>query len=512
MTALYDELADTLENMGSPRTLLVGDMILDRYVWGNAARISQEAPIPVLSVARKEWRPGGAANVVNALAHLGCEVTACGAIGGDEDGSLLARRMMELTSGRSKLFVDPGRPTTVKTRFVGYVQSAGRAAHHVLRVDEEVTDPLPPGVERQVLGYLESAAGEHDCIICQDYNKGMLTENILAELISLASAAGCPVLVDPALGRSFDVYSGVTALVPNRYEATVATGIEIVDEATAHEACRKLASGLSLGQCLLKMDRDGMYLYLGSDRGVMISTLPLDVYDVTGAGDVVTAVFGALIAAGEDFESAARIANAAAGIAVGKFGCAPVPREELLQTLRSRDRGLLRKLVTVDALNAILAERRARGEKVAFTNGCFDLLHQGHIELVKFSREQADMLVVGMNSDRSVRELKGPNRPILSQQERAGILAALSEVDYIVLFDTVEVTPLIRALKPDVLVKGADYRPDQVVGHEVVESYGGEIRLAPLVEGISTTNIVERVLNSYSRDDEGGQENGEPEG
>ena len=509
---MYAELAETVESLGAPRVLVVGDMILDRYVWGSANRVSQEAPVPVLSVTKKEWRPGGAANVVSALAHLGCQVAACGVVGGDEDGSLLARKLREMTGKRSKIFADTQRPTTVKTRFVGYVQSAGRAAHHVLRVDEEVTDPIPAGLERQVLQYVENAVGDFDCIICQDHNKGMLTENILTELVSLATAAGCPIVVDPpTCGRPYSLYSGVTALVPNRYEAAAATGIEITDEATAHRACAKLAAELSLGQCLLKLDRDGMYLYTGGDQGVAISTVPQDVYDVTGAGDVVTAVFSALVGAGEDFETSARVANVAAGIEVGKFGCAPVYREEILQELRSRDQGLLHKLVSVEAAQRLLAARRKRGEKVAFTNGCFDLLHQGHIELIKFSRQQADVLVVGMNSDRSVRALKGPSRPILGQRERAGILAALSEVDYIVIFDTKEVTPLIEALKPDVLVKGADYRPDQVVGHEIVTAYGGEVRLAPLIEGISTTNIVERVLQSYGQNEEGAAKEGNSE-
>jgi len=503
---LSDKLAKIVEGLGAPRALVVGDMILDRYVWGNANRISQEAPIPVLSVVRKEWRPGGAANVANALAALGARVTVCGVAGRDDDGELLAENLRQLTQGRAKLLVDKGRPTTVKTRFVGCVQSAGRAAHHVLRVDEEVSDPIPRAVEDEALEYLARVMKDQDCVICEDYNKGMLTERLLAELIKLAKFMGLPVIVDPTVSRPFGIYSGAAVLVPNRYEAGQAARMKIVDEASARAAAVKLSAELALSACLIKLDRDGLFLYEGKDKGMLIPTEPRDVYDVTGAGDIVTAVVGAMVAEGVALEQAARIANVAAGIEVQRFGCAPVYRDEILRELRSRDQSLLRKLFTPEQLAPILAERRRRGEKVAFTNGCFDLLHQGHIELIKFSRRQGDLLVVGMNSDRSVRALKGPNRPILGQNERAGILAALAEVDYIVVFDTPEVTPLVAAIKPDVLVKGGDYRPDQVVGHDLVESYGGKVVLAPLVEGMSTTNIVARVLEKY------GRENGEAGG
>lgn len=497
---MSEKLASLLEKMGSPRVLVVGDMILDRYVWGRAGRISQEAPIPILLVDRKEWRPGGAASVVaNALAPLGAAATACGVIGGDEDGRLLSGRMDELTNRRSRLFVDHDRPTTVKTRFIGYVQSAGRAAHQMLRVDEEDAGPIPPEVERQVLDFAQSNMADHDCVVVEDYDKGLLTPTLLAELIALAKSFGLPVVVDPASRRSYDAYSGATALVPNRFEAFQATGINITDADSAAKAGGKLISDLALAHCLVKLDRDGMCLCSGS-RNTMIRNEPLDVYDVTGAGDTVTGVFGALVAAGADFEDAARIANVAAGIECGKLGCAPVYKGEILRALREAEHGAQHKIVTPEQLKPILEERRRRGEKVAFTNGCFDLIHQGHIGLIKFARRQGDLLVVGLNSDRSVRELKGPTRPILGQEERAGILGAFAEVDYIVVFDTLEVRPLVEELRPEVLVKGGDYSPDQVVGHEVVESYGGEVRMAPLVKGVSTTNIVERVRELHSAD------------
>jgi len=502
--AVSETLAKVLTGMGSPRILVIGDMILDRYVWGEASRISQEAPIPILNVRQKEWRPGGAGNVVNALSHLGAQVTACGVVGGDDDGHLLARCVQELSGNRSCIVVDPQRPTTVKTRFVGYVQSARRAPHHVLRVDEEVTTPVAGEIEREMLDFLANVVGDQDCVICEDYEKGVLTEAVLAEIASLARSAGVPVLVDPKLGRPYRIYAGATALVPNRYEARVATGIEITDEAAARKAAASLVKDLALEHCLIKLDRDGMYLYSQGGRGTMIPTRPRDVYDVTGAGDIVVAVFAALLASGAKPEEAAQLANVAAGIEVGKFGCAPVYREEMLHELRSLDQRLSHKLYSLEALCSALQQRRSRGEKIAFTNGCFDLLHQGHIELIKFARRQGDLLVVAMNSDSSVRKLKGPSRPILGQEERAGVLAALGDVDYIVLFDSTEVTPVIEAVRPDVLVKGGDYRPDQVVGHEIVESHGGKVMIAPLVKGISTTDIVERVMHRYGNRDQSG--------
>lgn len=490
---MSDQLAKLVENLKEPRILVLGDMILDRYVWGRAGRISQEAPIPILSVSGKEWRPGGAANVVaNALIPLGAKATACGVVGDDEDGRLLSARMAELTDRRARILIDTDRPTTVKTRFMGFVQSAGRAAHQMLRVDEEITRTVGADIERKVLDFIGADICDQDCLVIEDYGKGLLSERVLVEAIGLAKAAGLPVIVDPAIDRDFKAYTGATVLVPNRYEASRATGIEITDADTARAASEALANSLALSHCLVKLDRDGMFIY-GGGKGAWITNEPLDVYDVTGAGDTVTGVFAALVAAGSDYGAAAEIANAAAGIECGKLGCAPVFKDEIIAALRQKEHGALHKLATLEQLKPILRERRRRGEKVAFTNGCFDLMHQGHIELIKFSRQQGDVLVVGMNGDRSVRELKGPGRPILSQEERAGILGALAEVDYIVVFDTKEVTPLIEEIKPDVLVKGGDYSPDQVVGHEIVERYGGTVCIAPLVEGISTTSIVERV-------------------
>lgn len=492
-------LSEQVAAIGSPRVLVIGDLILDRYAWGETSRISPEAPIPVLNLKQEESRPGGAANVASVLAHLGATVSCCGVVGDDGPGRSLRDMLTAICKGGVHVVADRARPTTVKTRFIGYVQSARRAMHHILRVDSEDTATISPAVEEELLRFLVAAIPGQDVVLVSDYEKGLLTDRLMREVIKQARAVGVSVLADPKLGRPPEFYAGVTLLTPNRYETSVLTGVTIGDHASMERAARQLVPAVAESAVLITLDRDGMYLYEAGGRGTHIRTQPREVYDVTGAGDVVVSVVALTRAAGFSWRDAAEVANIAAGIEVGKVGAAPVSRAEILAELRLQEGLPSSKIKDEKELCEILREHRRRNERIVFTNGCFDLLHIGHIELIKRARREGDVLVVGLNSDASVRALKGPTRPIIGQNERARILAALEDVTYIVLFDDPSVQRLVEVVQPDVLVKGADYEPEGVVGAEFVKSRGGRVVLAPLVEGKSTSNIVSRILEAHGR-------------
>lgn len=495
---MESHLSELIHKIGSPRVLVVGDLVLDRYAWGEAGRISPEAPIPVLNLKNTESRPGGAANVVSVLSHLGATVSCCGVVGDDGDGKTLTQMIQELCQGTTKTIIDARRPTTVKTRFIGYVQSARRAMHHILRVDSEDVTPVTGEVEARIVSFLAEAIPQQDVVLVSDYEKGVLSERVMQELTRIARQAKVPVMADPKLGRAPQFYAGVTLMTPNRYETQMLTGIAVRDAETMEQAARKLVPAVAQGAVLITLDRDGMYLFeAGNERGIQIKMQPREVYDVTGAGDVVISVMALMRASGCSFIEAAEIANVAAGIEVGKVGASPVYREEILNELLLREGTAPTKLKNAHDLTAVLEERRRRGETIVFTNGCFDLLHVGHIELLKFARRQGDLLVVGLNSDKSVQALKGPTRPIVNQKERAHVLAALEVVDYIVIFDEPSVGPTVELVKPDVLVKGTDWADKGVIGTEFVEARGGRVVLCPLIEGLSTTNIVAKILDVH---------------
>ncbi len=497
---MKDSLADRLEAIASPKILVLGDLALDRYVWGETSRISAEAPIPVLRREREEDRPGCAGNVVSVLHELGAEVTCCGVIGDDPAGRALTRRLDDFCSGPSLIAVAKQRPTSLKTRFIGYVQSAGRAMHQILRVDNEHTEPIDSSVEDKIRESLRRAIPEHDLVVISDYRKGLLTQAIMRETLQAAEAASVPVIADPKLGREPGFYDGVQLMTPNRFETRSLTGITLERREDMRAAAEKLVPSVARQAVLITLDRDGMYLYDADGGERLIHSQPREVYDVSGAGDIVVGVMALAMAAGFSCADAAEMATVAAEIGVGKLGAVPVSRREIAEGLMRRDGVPPSKVRPEAELLEILAERRRRNETVVFTNGCFDILHMGHIGLLKFARKQGDLLVVGMNSDSSVRQLKGPTRPILGERERAHILGALEGVDYIVTFDDLSVQRLIEAVRPEVLVKGGDYGPEGVVGGGFVESYGGRVVLAPVVKNISTTNIVSRILQIHNDD------------
>jgi D-beta-D-heptose 7-phosphate kinase / D-beta-D-heptose 1-phosphate adenosyltransferase len=475
------------------RVIVAGEVILDRYLWGDVSRISPEAPIPVLRVQRREEKPGNAGFVMANLRALGADVSAVSVVGADRDGRMLREIFSALGISARALLIDPERPTIIKERMLGSVQSAHRATQQLLRVDEEDPSPLKPTRERELIGRFQRELKSADGVLISDIDKGLLTASVLRELIEGARRRKIPVIVDPKRTDDFSIYRGATVITPNRYETEVATGIKLIDRDAWRQAAEMLVKKLGLEACLITLDRDGMYLAEKTGRDTYIPTSPREVYDVTGAGDVVLSVFGMFTIAGLGFQSAARIANIAASIEVTRIGTEVISREDLSRALSPMHDSSERKILSADELRIVLDRERRAGKRIVFTNGCFDLLHAGHIQILAFSRAQGDVLVVGLNSDRGVRAIKGPTRPIYPVAERSRILAALESVSYVTVFDETRAERVIRRVKPDVLVKGEDWSGKRVDGQDFVESRGGRVVLAPLLGGRSTTHTIERL-------------------
>jgi D-beta-D-heptose 7-phosphate kinase/D-beta-D-heptose 1-phosphate adenosyltransferase len=486
------DLSDLVMRLGRPRVLVVGDAMLDRYVWGNAARISQEAPVILLAADRREERLGGASSVATMLAALGARAMLAGVVGHDQDGQRIRKLVQELGIDDEALLVDGERPSTVKERYIGRAQA--RHPQQMLRVDFEVRSPLSAPIEAEMIGTVGRLIRRADIVLISDYDKGVCTPALLASIIAQARACGVRVVADPIRGGDYRKYHGCSAITPNRLEAGLATGRVLNTLPQAIEAGRTLRERLDLEAAIVTLDRDGMALVHADGRQEVFPTRPRQVYDITGAGDMVMAVLGMALAAGADYGPAIRLANVAGGLEVEKIGVATVTREEMLQDIRHGHTGRsATKVVEREELVQEVSRRRANGQRVAFTNGCFDVLHAGHVQYLNEARAQADLLVVGLNTDASVRGLKGPARPHNPQDARAAVLAALECVDLVTLFDEATLLELIRAVMPDVLVKGADYARDQVVGADVVESNGGRVHLAAVREGFSTTRILQRL-------------------
>lgn len=472
--------------------MLVGDLILDRYLYGDAERISPEAPVPVLRTVETREAVGGSANVAACVTALGCRVTCCGLIGNDPNGETLRRLLAESGADVGGILPLDGRPTTTKTRLVGLAQHRHR--QQLLRVDEEDTSPLPPATAQAVSDRACALVANADVVCIEDYDKGLISAALVAALLAEARRQNKPVLVDPARLNDYTRYRGVDVLTPNRAELAVATGRTFASLEDLARAAEELRGSLGALAVVATVDRDGAVLVEQGQHWKHLATTPRSVYDNTGAGDAVLAMLAAALAGGADLECATRLANIAGGLEVEKFGCVPITADEVLAELRMRDRLENGKLRTADELIAELTLRRDRGETVAFTNGCFDLLHAGHVDLLKRCRREASILVVGLNTDASVRTLKkGANRPINRFEHRAAVVGALECVDYVVGFNEPTPEALLRRLRPDVLIKGADWSDKGVVGADYVESIGGRVMLMPLIEGLSTTHLVNRI-------------------
>ena len=478
-------LAQALDRLSAARVVVVGDAMLDRFVYGEVERISPEAPIPVLRETRETAMAGGAGNVARNVAALGASVEFVSLIGDDPAG-LELRAMLAAERGITPLLeVLGGHLTTVKTRYIAGHQQ-------MLRADRERPFGVPQALQTQIAQGVHGLLGKAGALVLSDYGKGVLAPNGAADLIAAARRAGVPVVVDPK-GTDFARYRGANVVTPNRKELQAATGMATDSDAAIIAAARKLIADCGIDYVLATRSADGMSL-IGADEVHHLAAEAREVFDVSGAGDTVVAAVAAGLAAGVSLLDAARLANVAAGIVVGKVGTAVARRAEIADALHAGDllRGE-RKLAGLEAALDHVARWRRQGLRIGFTNGCFDLLHPGHVHLLEQARAACDRLVVGLNSDASVKRLKGPERPIQSEAARAVMLGSLATVDLVVLFADDTPISLIEALKPEVLVKGADYALKDVVGGAFVQSYGGKVVLAELVPGQSTTATISRM-------------------
>lgn len=477
------DLVGLLKPARRPRILIVGDMILDRYQYGATERISPEAPIVVLAADHEEHRLGGCGNVAANMATLGADVS-CVAVVGDDDGARQIRELLDVAG------VDPGglvtdidRPTIRKTRVVSQSQQ-------LLRIDEERLDALSPQVERNLLDRIEARLADVDVVIVSDYGKGVLTEAVLRRLCRRHD--GPRVLVDPK-GTDYARYRGASVVTPNKLEAEVATGMKLDTDARIREAGRALCELADLEAAIVTLGPRGMYCTLADGSAEWsIPAQARSVYDVTGAGDTVIATLGFALAAGAGWEDAIRLANTAAGLAVQRFGVAAITPDELRSAL-SGTALTSAKILERDELVARLSAERAAGRRIAFTNGCFDVLHVGHLDYLTEARGYGDLLVVGVNDDASVTRLKGPTRPVNRAEDRAALLAGLECVSLVTIFGEDTPRELIEAITPQVLVKGADWADKGVVGQEWVEEHGGRVVLAAVRDGYSTTNTLAKI-------------------
>ena len=480
---LHQVIQEIEHQWAGKRLLVVGDVMLDKYIWGDVGRISPEAPVPVVRGTRQEAKPGGAANVAMNLAGLGAQAAVVGITGGDEDEKLLAAA---LTAAAIEPCLVPSAEfsTITKTRILG-------GSQQMLRLDFERLGKIEPAAHKRLVDAGLAQLASCDALVLSDYAKGALKPNVCQALIQAARKRGIPILVDPK-SPDYSRYRGATTICPNLGDLAAATQLGAGNLEPLLAAAEAMVTDLDIEFFTATMSEKGIALIRPGNRFVAPAQAR-QVFDVSGAGDTVIAVLALCLASALQPETAVQLANVAAGIVVGKVGTVPVEKHELLAALSPQ--------IALQAANQVLTREelvervrlwKANGERVVFTNGCFDLLHIGHITLLEQARRFGDRLIVAINSDASVSALKGPTRPIVSQTERARVLAALAAVDAVVVFDEPTPLELIVAARPDVLVKGGDYQADSIVGAKEIASWGGDVRIVPLVEGFSTTRLIEK--------------------
>jgi D-beta-D-heptose 7-phosphate kinase/D-beta-D-heptose 1-phosphate adenosyltransferase len=478
----HESLVHLLKGFHGARVLVFGDVMLDRFVYGTVERISPEAPIPVVRVDRQADMPGGAANVARNIADLGANAVLIGVVGEDAFAADLRGQLAKIPTIQARLITDDSRPTSVKTRYVADGQQ-------VMRADRESCAPVGPSVAERLLENYSTQVDQADLVVISDYAKGVLSADLTRRVIDLARARGKRIIVDPK-SKDFSKYRGATLITPNRQELQQAAGEECVLDEHVVAAGSRIIEREICEFLVVTRGKDGMSVIGREGVATHLPTTARQVFDVSGAGDTVVAALAlSLIAGGDVIE--------AAGIVVSKRGTATVSPGEIVATLSSSDgRTDPMKIFTLESVLDLVRHWRAEGLKIAFTNGCFDLVHPGHISLLNQARRTADRLVVGVNADISISRLKGPDRPAQGEVARATVLAAIKSVDAVVIFAEDTPLQLIDMLSPDVLVKGADYTVDTVVGADLVRGRGGKVVLAELLRGHSTTDTVKRVAKS----------------
>ncbi len=477
-----------INNFKNKKVLVIGDLILDKYVFGISSRISLEAPIPIVNYSNTEYHLGGASNVAKNVTKLGAKTYLVGIIGKDNNGRIIQRLLNKTGINSENIIKDKSKPTTLKTRIVSNNQQ-------LLRIDEECSSEISSDTQDQLLDKLTEIIPsiKPDGIIISDYNKGTVTNKVSIKTIKLAKKFRALVAVDPK-GKDFTKYKGANVITPNRREAEIACGHPISDKATLAKTLRRLQNDTESGGVIITKGREGIS-FIKDKKISHVPTFEKEICDVTGAGDTFISAFTLSVLCSDSWQSAAQIANAASSIVIGKLGTSSLTQNQLLHSLEKGSPSRL-KIQNVKDLSIIITERKKRGEKIVFTNGCFDILHTGHIKILRESIKHGDLLVVALNSDESIRRYKSNNKPVVSEADRATIISSFDFVDYVVIFD--EDTPLntIKKLKPDVITKGGDYKKDQVVGKTFVERCGGEVKIIPLEKNRSTSHIIDKIRKS----------------
>ena len=467
----------------TPKLLVIGDLMIDHYLWGTCERISPEAPVQVVNVNNESSVLGGAGNVINNLRALGAQVDVISVVGGCEISDELKSLLNDIQVGTQYLITQKDRITSKKSRIIASQQQ-------VVRYDRESTDEISQESQKQILTSFKSIINNYDSVLLSDYGKGVLTFELTQALITLANENGKEVLIDPK-GLDYSKYKGAYLLTPNKKEASEATNINISDDSSLAQALTQLKYECDLDVSLITLSEDGVAIYDNDLR--THPTVAREVFDVTGAGDTVLASLGFALACNIDIDEAVKFSNLAAGVVVGKIGSATATLNEIIEYESSLNKSTSDEHIkSLDEITTLSKELKARGKKIIFTNGCFDILHAGHVRYLETAKSYGDILILGLNSDRSVTALKGEGRPINMQMDRAYILAALEAVDYVVVFDDDTPYDLIRSIKPHVLVKGGDYKGKEVVGQDIAD----ELKLVQFVDGKSTTKTIEKIQKS----------------
>ena len=465
-----------------PNILVIGDLMIDHYLWGSCDRISPEAPVQVVNVKKESSVLGGAGNVINNLVTLGSVVDVISVIGNDSVANELKSLLEKIDVPTSNLVVENNRKTSKKSRLIASQQQ-------VLRYDMESIDDINENSHKQIIQTLEKNIDKYSSIILSDYGKGVLTTNLTKEIIKIANKNSIKVLVDPK-GKDYSKYKGSYMLTPNKKEAMEATNIDIKDESSLIEALKSLKTQCELEVSLITLSEQGIAIF--DDELTIKPTVAREVYDVTGAGDTVIASIAFALGNNLDIKDAIYFANLAAGVVVGKIGSATTTLDEIYEYEYSLHKSnSTSHIKTFDEIKTLASKLHSQGKKIVFTNGCFDILHVGHVKYLEVAKSYGDVLILGLNADSSVRKLKGPTRPINTQDDRAYILASLESVDYVVIFEEETPYELIKLIKPHVLVKGGDYEGKEVVGQDIAD----ELKLVQFVDGKSTTNTIKRIQN-----------------
>ena len=494
------------------RLLVIGDLMLDEYLKGDVDRISPEAPVQVVSVQNEEFALGGAGNVVNNVVALGGKVSVAGVIGAGRNGQFLLDMFSELGVDLKGIIKETGRITTQKTRII----AANHANQQVLRIDREKIQDISVSTLEKMARFIEDTISDVDVVLISDYGKGLITRELLSRVLDTATTHNKMTIVDPK-GLDFSKYSGVSLITPNKKEAALASGIEINDQSSLAKAADKILESVGIDKLLITCGKNGMALFEKNKAPYHVRAEARQVYDVSGAGDTVLAVLGLALASGASIHDCVTIANTAAGKVVGKSGTATVSKQELASALKivtgkvgsakvskqkldstpkSEDRNLSNKYKNLSELPVLVKDLKKKRKRLVLTNGCFDLLHAGHIMLFSASKRMGDILIVAIDDDESVKALKGSGRPVLYAKERVRILSALDDVDYVVVFSSKDLIKLIDIIQPDVLTKGSNYTTSQVFGRERVEELGGKVILIPVTEDISSTRIIDTIKYS----------------